>query len=173
MDGFAPAGDFGDAAGKVRGSTIFAFDVTLPWMLHGKLLRSPHAHARIVRIDAEAALAMPGVRCVVTGADLRELADPFYGVAVRDQPLIAIDKVRYVGDPVAAVVAEDEATAFRASRLIMVEYELLPAVMSVEDALAADAPALFETKSGGPPPPSDAGGTAMFRPRRTGEECAV
>ena len=148
MDGgFAPAPDFGDASGKVRGATIYAFDVTLPGMLHGKLLRSPHPHARIVAIDISAALALPGVRCVITGADLQSVPDPFYGVAVRDQPLVALDRVRYVGDTVAAVVAEDEATAFRATQLIRVDYEILPALMTIEAALAADAPALFDGSS--------------------------
>ncbi len=77
-------------------------------MQHGKLLRSPHAHARIRGIDTTAALAIPGVTAMLTGEDTAGLADPFYGVGLRDQPVIATDRVRYIGDTVAAVVAVDE-----------------------------------------------------------------
>ncbi len=135
--------------GKVTGASRYTFDMSLPHMLHGKLLRSPHAHARLQSIDTRAALAMPGVICVVTGADLQDLADCHYGVGLRDQPLVAIDRVRYVGDIVAGVVAVDEATAWRAACAIEVFYEPLPALMRVEDAVAADAPLLFEGKTPG------------------------
>lgn len=135
---------FANARDKVTGGSRYVFDVELPRMLHGKLLRSPHAHARIRRIDCAAALAIPGVACVVTGADIADLSDPLYGVGLRDQPVIASDRVRYVGDVVAAVVAIDEYTAFRAAQAVVVDYELLPAVMTMAEALAPDAPRLFE-----------------------------
>lgn len=134
---------------RVTGRTEYTFDVTLPGLLHGKLLRSPHAHARIVAIDSTAARAIPGVAVVLTGAGTKSLADPFYGVGLRDQPLIATDRVRYVGDTVAAVVATDEATAFKAAQAIVVEYEPLPPLMTPEEALDPSSPALFETKTGG------------------------
>jgi CO/xanthine dehydrogenase Mo-binding subunit len=135
---------FGEAHNKVTGEASYTFDVALPHMLHGKVLRSPLAHARIVRIDTAAAEAMPGVVCVITGADLAGVADPFYGLILLDQPVIATDRVRYVGDLVAAVVAQDEATAFRAVAAIAVEYEALPPVMTIDDALAPDAVTLFD-----------------------------
>ncbi len=135
---------FGEARNKVTGAASYAFDAALPHMLHGKLLRSPLPHARIRRINTAAAQAMSGVSCIVTGADLVGLADPFYGFVLRDQPVVAMDRVRYVGDVVAAVVAADEATAFRAVEAIDVEYEPLPPLMTIEDALAPGAARLFE-----------------------------
>ncbi|WP_428486482.1 xanthine dehydrogenase family protein molybdopterin-binding subunit [Rhodopila sp.] len=134
---------------RVTGRTSFSFDIALPNMLHGKLLRSPHAHARIRHIDTTAARAIPGVAAVLTGQDTAQLADPFYGVGLRDQPLIATDRVRYVGDTVAAVVAGDEITAFRAAQAIVVDYQVLPALMTPQDALVPDAPALFDQPAGG------------------------
>src|SRR5713101_744658 len=133
-----------DGPDKVTGAACFTFDVTLPGMLHAKVLRSPHPHARIVAIDTGQAEALPGVVAVVTGRDAVELPDPYYGVAIRDQPVIAIDKVRYVGDMVAAVAAVDEETAYRALTLIEVRYDLLPAVVTIGEALAEGAPLLFE-----------------------------
>jgi CO/xanthine dehydrogenase Mo-binding subunit len=148
MDGMLP-GFPASARDRVTGRTRFSFDIALPGMLHGKLLHSPHAHARIRGIDISAALAIPGVAAIVTGQDTAALPDPFYGVGLRDQPVIATDRVRYVGDTVAAVVACDELTAFRAAQAIVVDYEVLPALMTPDDALAADAPALFDEPSGG------------------------
>lgn len=144
-------GASGQNRAKVTGAAAYAFDFTLPRMLHGKVLRSPLPHARIRKIDTSAALAMPGVICIVTGDDVKPLPDKFYGVGLRDQPVIAIDRVRYVGDPVAAIVAVDEATAFRAAEAIVVDYEPLPALMTIDDALAPDAPALFEGLTPGIP----------------------
>ncbi len=134
---------------KLSGRGTYMSDIALPGMLHGKLLRSPHAHARILSVDCSAALSMQGVRCVVTGADLVDLADPIYGVFLRDQPVIAIDKVRFVGDPVAAIVAVDEATAFRALQAVVVQYEVLAGVESIDAALAPGAPLLFDEPTGG------------------------
>ncbi len=168
MDGFEAAGDpfRASARERVTGLTQYAFDKVLPGLLHGKLLRSPHAHARIRGIDTAAAAAMPGVVAVLTGRDTAGLADPFYGVGLRDQPVIATDRVRYVGDTVAAVVACDEQTAFRAVQAIVVDYEVLPALMTVAAALAADAPALFEQKAGGAVAAVGHGSTSTAEPAR-------
>ncbi|MEA2978582.1 MAG: hypothetical protein QOF09_405 [Alphaproteobacteria bacterium] len=155
---------FGEAINKVTGAASFAFDAALPHMLHGKLLRSPQPHARIRSIDTSAADAMPGVACVVTGADVKALPDPFYGVALRDQPLIATDRVRYVGDVVAAVVAADEATAFRAAAAIKVEYEMLPPLMTIDDALASGAVTLFDGPTPGSAIPVGKGCTSVADP---------
>src|SRR3972149_7932056 len=102
-----------DALEKVRGAAVYGADVKLPEILHGAVLRSPHAHARIASIDASAAKAMPGVRAVVTGEDLPGVLT---GEAIRDMPFIAQGKVRFAGEPVAAVAAEDEAKARQAIR---------------------------------------------------------
>src|SRR5579885_3482257 len=98
-----------DAVERVTGTVPYTLNFELPGMLHVKLLRSPHA--RIRRIDASAAERLPGVVYVLTGQKLRELpVNPHYGVVILDKPIVAIDKVRYVGDIVAAVVAVDEDT---------------------------------------------------------------
>ena len=149
---------------RVKGVTQYAFDMALPGMLHGKLLHSPHAHARIRGIDTRAAYDIPGVTVVLTGADTAQLPDPFYGVALRDQPVIATDRVRYVGDTVAAVVACDEETAFRAARAIVVDYEILPAVMHPDAALAPGAPLLFDEPTRGMMVPVGVGSTSSADP---------
>ncbi|WP_428492057.1 xanthine dehydrogenase family protein molybdopterin-binding subunit [Rhodopila sp.] len=152
------------ARDRVTGSTIYSFDVGVPNMQHGKLLRSPHAHARIRSIDTSAARAIPGVTAILTGADTAGLADPFYGVGLRDQPVIATDRVRYIGDTVAAIVAVDERTAFRAAQAIVVDYEPLPALMTADAALAPDAPALFDTPTGGTISPVGTASTNVAEP---------
>lgn len=131
---------------KVTGAAIFASDVEVPGMLHGKILRSPLPHARIRGIDTSAALAMPGVVAVLTGADLQSLpgADSRWGLYLRDRPVVALDKVRYVGDPVAAVAALDEATAEEALDAILVDYESLPHVTTAEEAMAPGAQLVHE-----------------------------
>src|SRR5581483_4818382 len=128
-----------DAREKLRGQAQFAGDLLAPRMLHGRVLRSPIAHGRIVSIDASAAERMAGVVCVLTGEDLRDL-DPYYGHAIKDRPIVAIDKVRFHGEPVAAVAAETKAAAAAALDAIAVEYEELPVVGDVEAAVAPDAP---------------------------------
>jgi CO/xanthine dehydrogenase Mo-binding subunit len=135
-----------DAVARVTGTIEYALDVALPGMLHGRALRSPHAHARVLRVDATPAEALPGVVAVVTGADFSPdgPVEPRFGLFLRDQPVVAIDKVRHVGDPVAAVAAEDEETAEAGLALIEVEYEPLPAVLDVEEALADGAPLVHE-----------------------------
>jgi 4-hydroxybenzoyl-CoA reductase alpha subunit len=131
-----------DAIGKATGVTRYTDDLVLPRMLHGKILRSPHAHARIRSIDASAALALPGVHAVITGADL-----PISYCVIPwtpDEHALAVDKVRYIGDGVAAVAAVDEDTANRALASIQVDYEVLPAVIEPQEALAEGAPLVHE-----------------------------
>ncbi len=123
-----------DAMGKCTGQTKFADDFNLSRMLFGRLLRSVHAHALIRRIDTSRAERLPGVCAVITGKDL-----PIkFGIlpVSQDEETLATDKVRYVGDPVAAVAAIDEETAEKALEYIDVEYEPLPHIMSIPDALA-------------------------------------
>src|SRR5262245_14453438 len=125
-----------DARAKVTGQTRFADDLMLPRMLHCKLLRSTLPHARIVRIDASRALQNPGVHLVLTGRDF-----PIsYGIlpVSQDEHGLAVDRVRFVGDPVAAVIARDELTAFEALDLIDVEYEPLRTFSTPEESLGLD-----------------------------------
>jgi 4-hydroxybenzoyl-CoA reductase alpha subunit len=120
-----------DALHKVSGQTQYAADLSLPRMLHCKILRSIHPHARIKSIDISAAKTLPGVMAVITG---RDLPNKFGILPVsQDEESLAVEKVRYVGDPVAAVAAVDEETAEAALKHIQVEYEILPAVMSIEE----------------------------------------
>jgi len=131
-----------DARAKVTGQTRFADDLLLPRMAHARLLRSPLPHARIVRLDASRALALPGVYLVLTGKDL-----PIpYGIlpVSQDEHALAIDRVRFVGDPVALVVARDEITASEALDLIDVGYETLRTFATPEDSLAFDEPRIHD-----------------------------
>jgi 4-hydroxybenzoyl-CoA reductase subunit alpha len=127
-----------DSYRRVAGQDLFADDIFLPNMLHGKMLRSTHPHAKLKRVDTSKALALPGVVAVASGADLPVR----YGIlpSSPDETVMAIDRVRYVGDPIACVVADDELTAEEALALIEVEYEPLPAIMSIDDALRTDLP---------------------------------
>src|SRR6266852_6606365 len=124
-----------DAWAKVTGETKFADDMVLPRMAHGKLLRSPHPHALIKRIDTTRAAALPGVYAVITGHDLPRVKFGSLPVS-QDEEALCVEKVRMVGDAVAAVAAVDEETAERATELIEVEYEPLRPLMSIEDSLA-------------------------------------
>ncbi len=134
-----------EAGERVTGRLPFAGNVVVPGMLHGKILRSPFAHASIRRLDASRAEALPGVAGVLTGKDLTDgRINPFYGPAIPDRTIVAIDRVRFSGEPVAAVIAEDEDTALEALDLIEVDYEELPAVLTPEAAIAEDAPELHE-----------------------------
>lgn len=121
---------------RMRGVTRYAADIKLPGMLHAKIVRSPHAHARIVSIDPSAALAMDGVIAVISGADM---PTP-YGIIpwTHDENALAVTKALYVGDGVACVAARDEATAIEAAAKVRVEYEVLPALFDPEEALASD-----------------------------------
>ena len=149
---------------KVFGRPFYTSDLSLPGMLEAKILRSPHAHARILGVHTAAARALPGVYAVVTGADVAALPEPFYGLWIKDQPLLAIDRVRYEGDPVAAVAARDAATALRALALIEVDYQLLPAAPTLDEALADGATPLFDTPSLGGIPAHGAGVTCEKEP---------
>ena len=129
-----------DALEKVTGRARYLSDLELPGMAHARLLRSPFASARIVRIDGvERARALPGVYAVLTAPDFT-WCDASYGPALRDRPLLATDVVRYEGEPVVAVAAVDEATAVEALDLVDVEYEEIAAVTTLEEALAPGAP---------------------------------
>ena len=126
---------------KVTGRTRYAADVDLPGMLWGKILRSPHPHARILRIDASAARSVPGVKAVITGQDA---PGHLMGKVLRDMPVLCWDKVRYIGDRVAAVAAETPEAAEEALLLIQVDYELLPAVFDPMEAIKPDAPLIHD-----------------------------
>ncbi|MGH7828728.1 MAG: xanthine dehydrogenase family protein molybdopterin-binding subunit, partial [Candidatus Binatia bacterium] len=132
-----------DGIDKVTGKAKFTGDLVIPGMLQGKVLRSLYPHARIRSIDASQAEALTGVAAVLTAADLREI-NPYYN----GRPVIAIDKVRYVGEPVAAVAAVDEETANEALSLIAVEYEELPSAVGLDAALQPGAPLIHEQQSG-------------------------
>jgi 4-hydroxybenzoyl-CoA reductase subunit alpha len=122
-----------DGVGKVTGHALYTDDIRLPGMLHGKIVRSPHPHARIISIDTTLAEALPGVYAVVTG---KEMAVKYCIIPwTRDEYPLCVDKVRYIGDGVAAVAAVDEDTANHALELIKVEYEILPHFLDPEDAL--------------------------------------
>lgn len=131
-----------DGLDKITGRALFTDDMSRPGMLHGAFLRSPHAHARIVSIDTTPALSMEGVHAVLVGEDL----PVNYGVipVAMDEHALAVGKVRFVGEEVACVAAVDRATAVRAARSIVVEYEVLEAVLSIEDAMNPDKPILHE-----------------------------
>ena len=130
-----------DAYEKAEGRAIFAADVQIPGMLHAAVLRSPHAHAKILRCDDSAARRLPGVRAILWAKDIP--GKNVVHVVFDDQPLLAEEEVRYVGEPVALVAADDEATARKALSLIRVDYEPLPAVTDFEHAMDADAPKLY------------------------------
>ena len=131
-----------DARAKVTGQTRFADDIFLPRMAHCKLLRSPHPHARIRKIDASRALAHPGVYLVLTGKDV-PIA---YGIlpVSQDEQALCVDRVRHVGDPVAAIIAREELIAFEAMDLVHVEYEILPTISSPAEALATPEPRIHD-----------------------------
>jgi len=130
-----------DAEEKVAGGAVYAEDVQLPRMIYGVVVRSPHPHARISSIDTTEAEQMPGVRAVVTGRDL-EMG--YYGIDLQDQQMFALDKVRFVGEPVAAVAAATPDQAKEAAGRVHIEYEELAAVFDGEQALAADAPLVHD-----------------------------
>jgi CO/xanthine dehydrogenase Mo-binding subunit len=132
-----------DGIDKVTGKAKFVGDISIPGMLYGKILRSTYPHARIGAIDTAPAEALPGVVAVLTAADIADL-NPIYN----GRPVIAMNKVRYVGEPVAAVAAVDLATAEEALGLVQVDYEELPAVTGIEAAIKKDAPLIHEDRRG-------------------------
>jgi len=132
-----------DAVDKVTGRAKFTGDLNVPGMLHGKILRSPYPHARIRGIDASKAAALPGVVAVLTSKDISDTRPIYSG-----RPVIALDKARYIGEPVAAVAAEDIRTAEDALALIRVDYEELPAAAGIDAAIAKDAPLVHDDAPG-------------------------
>ncbi|MGE3707883.1 MAG: xanthine dehydrogenase family protein molybdopterin-binding subunit, partial [Vicinamibacterales bacterium] len=138
-----------DGLDKVTGRATYGADFTLPGMLHGCLLRSPHAHARIVSIDTSAAEKMPGVRAVVTGADIPKstafvMGEAGFNLGHMGDNLLAHDKALYEGHAVAAVAATSLDAARAAADAIRVVYEILPPAMSIEQALSPGAPILHD-----------------------------
>jgi CO/xanthine dehydrogenase Mo-binding subunit len=140
-----------DGTDKVTGRALFGADVRLPGMLHGKVLRSPHAHARIRAIRTHKAEALPGVKAVVTGADLPEIADKIadlgegaINLRYQSNNILARDKVLYHGHAVAAAAATSPHIAEEALALVEVDYEVLPPVLDVQQAMRDDAPILLE-----------------------------
>jgi CO/xanthine dehydrogenase Mo-binding subunit/aerobic-type carbon monoxide dehydrogenase small subunit (CoxS/CutS family) len=131
-----------DAQDKVLGTALYAADLTMPGMLHAAVLRSPHAHAEILDIDDSAARALPGVIAVVTARDVP--GHNRFGRALKDQPVLADDRVRQLGDAVAAVAATSPEIAAQALSHIRVNYRLLPAILDPAEALKADAPLVHE-----------------------------
>ena len=134
-----------DAPDKATGRAIYTDDIVLPNMIYGKLLLSPLPHAKIKSINTEKAKTLPGVKVIFTGADVTDLT---YGTSPPryDENVLAKDKVRYVGDVIAAVAAIDESTCYEAIKLIDVEYEELPAVFDPMEAMKEEAPRLFDDK---------------------------
>ncbi|SVA28416.1 uncharacterized protein METZ01_LOCUS81270, partial [marine metagenome] len=131
------------------GQAQYTDDLVFPGMLHGKILRSPYAHARIISIDTKKALALDGVHAVITGRDMPEK----YGIIpwTPDESPLCVERVRYIGDGVAAVAAVDEDTANRALDVILVEYEELPSYLDPRKALeATNGPFIHEPKKEGP-----------------------
>jgi CO/xanthine dehydrogenase Mo-binding subunit len=159
----APVGRV-EGADKVSGMATYGADVHFPDALWGKILRSPYPHARIRNIDVSNAWKVPGVKAIVTGKDEPE---HYQGKSIRDIPVLCWDKVRYVGDKVAAVAAEDKDAAEEAIHLIDVEYEELPAVFDVLDAIKPDAPILHDNAPAYDGAPADimapAGGNVVNR----------
>ncbi|MCY3733643.1 MAG: molybdopterin-dependent oxidoreductase, partial [Chloroflexi bacterium] len=140
-----------DGVDKVTGRARYGADINLPDMLYGRLLRSPHAHARIVRIDTSRAKALDGVKCVITHEDLPGATDEIVDLGESVSPykwvlqnVLASDKALYQGHAVAAVCATDPHIAEDALDLIEVQYEVLPPVLSVHDAMADGAPILHD-----------------------------
>ncbi len=134
----------------LAGRATYTDDVKLPGMLHAAVLRSPHPHARITRIDTSQARALPGVFAVITGEDAKELTNPLPAFCAEPvvQYALAVDKVRFVGEAVAAVAAVDRYTAEDAAGLIDVEYEPLPVVTDPFEAMKPGAAKLHDPLPG-------------------------
>lgn len=135
-----------DGIAKVTGRAKYTFDITLPYMLHGKILRSPYPHAKILNIDTSKAESLSGVKAVVTGKDTLGIKQGIWRrfKELCDEEILARSKVRYIGEPVAAVAAIDEDTAEEALDLIEVEYENLPGVFEPLEAIKDRAPQIHE-----------------------------
>jgi CO/xanthine dehydrogenase Mo-binding subunit len=135
-----------ESTSKVDGSAEYIINLRIPGMLYGKIARSAVPHGRIVSINTTDALALEGVHAVVTAEDIRTIIpNPYYGPAFHDQPILAVDKVRYVGEPVAVVLAADPHIAEEAADLITVEYDPLPAVFDEIEAAEPGAPIIHDS----------------------------
>ena len=141
-----PAGQVGrslprlEARAKVTGRADYVHNMRLPGMLMAKVVRSTVAHGRIVSIDISAALELEGVFAVYTGEDIQKIIpEPYYGPAFHDQPILALGKVRHVGEPVAVALAKDAHVAERAAQLVEVVYEEMPAVFDEVEAMNSKA----------------------------------
>jgi 2-furoyl-CoA dehydrogenase large subunit len=130
----------------IAGKGRFVEDINLPGMLHAAILRSPYPHARIKSVDTSKAERLPGVKCVLTGEEVKKLQKPIFVLIQKQVPdyCLAVGKVRYVGEPVAAVAATDKTTALNALELIQVEYEPIPPVLDAKKAMDAGQPLIFE-----------------------------
>ena len=136
-----------EGRGAVTGQLKYAFDISFPNMLVGKMLRSPHAHAKIISIDTSKAEALPGVKAIVTAKDTYKIkfgSNEYFFPHTVDQMALESDKVRYIGDELAAVAAIDEETVDQALKLIEVKYEVLPGVFDMEEAIKPGAPQIHE-----------------------------
>ncbi|MSO21299.1 MAG: xanthine dehydrogenase family protein molybdopterin-binding subunit [Acidobacteria bacterium] len=134
-----------ESAAKVTGSAEYIINMRIPGMLYGRITRSPVAHGKIISIDTSAALAFAGVHSVITGEDIRKIIpNPYYGPAFHDQPILALDKVRYVGEPVAVVLARDPHIAEEAADLVEVEYDPLDPVFDEVAAAQPTAPIIHD-----------------------------
>ena len=136
-----------DGPAKVTGGAQYTADIELPQMVYVKVLRSIQPHAQIIRLDLSNAERLPGVVAVLTREDLVGI-NPYFGPMVKDQPIVAIDRVRYVGDIVVAVAAEESEIAEEAVSLIDIEYDPLPAVFDPLEAMQPGAPILHPGKMG-------------------------
>lgn len=137
-----------EGKGVVTGQLKYAFDLSFPNMLVGKMLRSPHAHAKIISIDISKAQALPGVKAIVTSRDTFQIkfgSNEYFFPHTVDQMALESDKVRYIGDEIAGVAAIDEETADQALKLIDVKYEILPGVFEIEEAIKPGAPQIHES----------------------------
>ena len=130
-----------DAVEKVTGRAIYAEDIQLQRMIYGVVVRSPYAHAKILSIDTSEAEKLPGVKTVVTGRDV-EMG--FYGIDLQDQQMFALEKARFMGEPVAAVAATTPDIAREAASKVKVEYQELPGVFEAEEAITSDAPLVHD-----------------------------
>ena len=131
-----------DLIEKVTGRAEYVTDLTVPGMLHGFVVRSPAIHARIASIDSSVARAMDGVVDVLIGEDVASFGN--WGVVLKDRPIIATDRVRYVGEPVAVVIAETIEIAENAAELVDVGYDDLPRATTIQEALAEESPLIHE-----------------------------
>jgi len=131
-----------DSVARVTGAVDYMVNLRLPNMLFGKIVRSQSPHAKLLKVDVTNALQVPGVVAILTGEDLGPNA--FYGAMIKDQGVVAVDRVRYVGEPIAAIAAESLGAAEEAALLIDVEYEELPSVFDAQEAIQAGAPTLHE-----------------------------